>query len=73
MKWLVRWLMSFRPWVVIVTRNGEKPEIFAEYWRQSEAERTRQIAAGSRGFSDGPAPTYKVMSRKAWNASQKYS
>lgn len=71
MQWLLSWLMSFRPWVVIVTREGESPEVFAEYWRQSEAERTQKIASGSRGFSDGPAPVYQVMSRKSWNAKQR--
>lgn len=73
MKWLVSWFLSFRPWVVVVTREGEKPEVFAEFWRESEANRTQQIASGSRGFSDTPPPKYKVMTRKAWNAQQKRS
>jgi hypothetical protein len=72
MKWLVDWFLSFRPWLVIVTRDGEKPEIFGEYWRESEASRTRDIAAGSRGFSDAPPPSYRVTTRKSWNAQQKY-
>lgn len=70
MSGLVRWFLSLRPWVVVVTRHGEATQIFAEFWRKDEASRTQQIAASSKGFNDGPQPVYELLSRSEWNARQ---
>lgn len=65
--WLWQRLLNLRPWVVTVTRNG-KIEIFAEFWRESEARRTYRMASQSKGFSDEAPPVYHLWTRSEWNA-----
>lgn len=68
MKWLINWILSFRPWVVTVSKDGGKPEVFGEYWRESEARLVYEMSKDHIPFNDdAPVATYQLLTRAEWN------
>jgi hypothetical protein len=68
MNWLFRFFLNLRPWLVIVTHDSKSPEVFGEYWRESEARRVFEMAKEMRSMrEDAPVNQYQLVSRSEWN------
>ena len=68
MDWLMVWINSFRPWVVTVSFEGGKQEVFAECWKKDvaveiyEAQKDRIPL-----IDDDPKGDYLLLTRAQWN------